>query len=192
MIHYIAILVPDRESGGYAVFFPDLPGCVTQGEDMADAQEMAVDALSLWMASAEEHRDKIPEPRELEAIRADRVFARDNEIDWKDATAVMIPVRPPLGRPERVNVSLDSNRLRAIDAYATRRGLTRSAVLEAGAELLIGRDPVAWRAEKQGGLLSDDQTAAYAHEKPRVHRNAAETRRGKNRERQPLVRDRKR
>ena len=43
MIHYIAVMVPDREAGGNSVFFPDLPGCVTQGEDMAEAAALKLD-----------------------------------------------------------------------------------------------------------------------------------------------------
>jgi predicted RNase H-like HicB family nuclease len=142
MQSYVAILIPDRGAGGYSVLFPDLPGCVTQGEDTADAQAMANDALSGYVAVLREHGDPVPPARPLEQIKADRAYAKEYEIDWKDVTAVLVSVRPPLGKPERVNVSLDSNKLRAIDAYATRRGLTRSAVLEAGAELLMEQDPV--------------------------------------------------
>lgn len=140
MKSYIAILVPEDE-GGYSVFFPDVPGCVTQGEDMTEAQEMAADALSLWMEVAVEEGIALPIPRALAAIKADRTWAKINEVDWRDATAVLVAVRPALGKPKNVNVSLDSNRLRAIDAYAERRGMTRSAVLEAGAELLMASDP---------------------------------------------------
>jgi predicted RNase H-like HicB family nuclease len=153
---YIAILVPDRDDGGYSVFFPDLPGCVTQGDDLADAQAMAVDALSGWIASMVAHGDPIPAQRPLEAIHADKIFARENEVNWRDAIATLIVARPPLGRPERINVSLDSNKLRAIDAYAERRGLTRSAVLEAGADLLLSSDPISGR----GPGLSE-RPAAY-------------------------------
>jgi predicted RNase H-like HicB family nuclease len=142
---YIAILVPDRDDGGYSVFFPDLPGCVTQGDDLADAQAMAADALSGWIASMVAHGDPIPLQRPLEAIHADKAFARENTVNWRDAIATLIVARPPLGRPERINVSLDSNKLRAIDAYAERRGLTRSAVLEAGADLLLSSDPITGR-----------------------------------------------
>jgi predicted RNase H-like HicB family nuclease len=145
MRSYVAILVPERE-GGYSVLFPDLPGCVTQGEDMAEAQEMAAEALSGWLAVALDHGDQIPAPRALETIKTDKVFAEENDIRWRNVTAVLVSAPPPLGRPERVNVSLDSNKLRAIDAYAERRGLTRSAVLEAGAELLIASDPLPVRA----------------------------------------------
>ena len=35
------------EEGGFWVTFPDIPECMTQGEDMAEAYEMAVDALGL-------------------------------------------------------------------------------------------------------------------------------------------------
>jgi predicted RNase H-like HicB family nuclease len=147
--NYIAILAPDRGTGGYAVFFPDLPGCVTQGDDLADAQAMATDVLSLWIATLIAHGDPVPPARPLEAIRSDKSFARENDIDWRDAVALLVPARPPLGRPERVNVSLDSNKLRAIDAYADRRGLTRSAVLEAGAELLLAIDPITGRGSSE-------------------------------------------
>jgi predicted RNase H-like HicB family nuclease len=139
---YVAVLAPDPDAGGYAVFFPDLPGCVTQGEDLAEAQAMAGDALSGWIASAVAHGDRIPVPRPLDAIVLDKTFAREHDINWREAVAALVAARPPLGHPERVNVSLDSNKLRAIDAYAERRGLTRSAVLEAGADLLLSCDPL--------------------------------------------------
>jgi metal-responsive CopG/Arc/MetJ family transcriptional regulator len=51
-----------------------------------------------------------------------------------------IAVRAPIGKLERVTVSLDSNVLRQIDAYADRSGQTRSSVLAAGAEMLLGHD----------------------------------------------------
>jgi predicted RNase H-like HicB family nuclease len=138
---YIAILAPEAE-GGFSVYFPDVAGCVTQGEDMTEAQAMASEALSLWMEAATDEAVKLPVPRALDEIRADKAWARENNVDWRTATAILVPVRPPLGRPKNVNVSLDSNKLRAIDAYARSRGLTRSAVLEAGAEMLMASDPL--------------------------------------------------
>jgi len=174
MQSYVAILIPDRAAGGYAVLFPDLPGCVTQGEDTADAQAMAADALSGHVAALREYGDPVPRARALEEIKADRGFARENAIDWKDVTALLVPIRPPLGKPERVNVSLDSNKLRAIDAYAARRGLTRSAVLEAGAELLMQQDPLppasraaSARSAKPGLAESASRYVARAKRKKR-------------------------
>jgi predicted RNase H-like HicB family nuclease len=141
MDHYVAILFPE-DKVGYSVFFPDFPGCLNQGETMAAAIAGATEALSGHVAVMREYGDKVPAPRSLEAVKADRAFAKEYEIDWKTATAALIRLRAPLGRLERINVSLDSNLLRAIDAYAKQRGLTRSAALEAGAEMLMQADPV--------------------------------------------------
>jgi len=35
------------EEGGFWISFPDIPECLTQGENMEQAYEMAVDALSI-------------------------------------------------------------------------------------------------------------------------------------------------
>ena len=46
------------EEGGFWITFPDIPECVTQGENMQQAYEMAVDALELALTSRiEEHLD---------------------------------------------------------------------------------------------------------------------------------------
>jgi predicted RNase H-like HicB family nuclease len=154
MYTYVAILVPDAEAGGYSVLFPDLPGCATQGEDMNSAFSAATEALAGHIAVMREYKEEVPAARSLESIQADKKFAKENEINWNTATAVLVPVRPPLGKPERVNVSLDSNMLRALDVYAETRGLTRSAVLEAGAELLMQHDPVIAEVSPVTGRVS--------------------------------------
>lgn len=140
MRHYIAVLIP--EDDGWSVVFPDLIGCATQGDTLDEALEMASDALAGYVASMLHHGDKLPEPRSVEEIKADRAFAREFEVHWPDAVVAPIAVRPPLGKPARVTVSLDSNFLSALDAYAERRDLTRSAALTAGGELLMRMDPV--------------------------------------------------
>jgi len=139
MAHYIAVLVPER-SGGWTVLFPDLPGCASQGETPDEAIAMATDALAGHLAVARDYGDEIPAPRSLDDIRSDREWCSENNVQWGKAMVVPILVRPPLSRPERVTISMDSNILREIDAYAERRDLTRSAVLTAGAELLLGRN----------------------------------------------------
>lgn len=46
------------EEGGFWITFPDIPECVTQGDNMQQAYEMAVDALELALTSRiEEHLD---------------------------------------------------------------------------------------------------------------------------------------
>lgn len=47
---YPAVFKPfTDQSGGYVVEFPDLPGCVTEGKDLAQAIEMGIDAASGWI-----------------------------------------------------------------------------------------------------------------------------------------------
>ena len=45
----------------YNVQFPDLPGCLTFGVSIADAVDMAKDALCLWLYHAEVAHNPIPE-----------------------------------------------------------------------------------------------------------------------------------
>ena len=49
------------EEGGFVVTVPELPGCVTEGDTLAEALEMAEDAISGWLCVAAKHGDPIPE-----------------------------------------------------------------------------------------------------------------------------------
>jgi len=53
---YRAVLTPDLEVGGYTVEIPELPGCVTEGDDLAEAKRMAKDAIELWLSVTEPQR----------------------------------------------------------------------------------------------------------------------------------------
>jgi antitoxin HicB len=55
---YRAVLTPDLEVGGYTVEVPELPGCVTEGDDLAEAKRMAKDAIELWLTVAEPQRTR--------------------------------------------------------------------------------------------------------------------------------------
>lgn len=48
------------EEGGFWVSFPDIPECLTQGDDMTQAYEMAVDALGLALTSRENEQQPLP------------------------------------------------------------------------------------------------------------------------------------
>ena len=53
------------EEGGYWAEFPDLPGCVTDGETEEEVLAMAKDALSGWLAVRFERNFTIPEAKRL-------------------------------------------------------------------------------------------------------------------------------
>lgn len=56
---------------GYTVIVPDLPGCVTEGETIADALEQAVDAASGWVLDELEEGKKPPKASAPENVKAD-------------------------------------------------------------------------------------------------------------------------
>lgn len=48
------------EEGGFWVSFPDIPECLTEGDDMTQAYEMAVDALGLSISTMIETKQTLP------------------------------------------------------------------------------------------------------------------------------------
>ena len=55
------VLLPE-EGGGYLIEFPDLPGCMSDGETLQEAIENGQDALQCWIEAAAEDGQEIPEP----------------------------------------------------------------------------------------------------------------------------------
>lgn len=56
------------EEGGYWVSFPDFPECLTEGDDMTQAYEMAVDALGLALSDRMADKEEIPKASEIDRI----------------------------------------------------------------------------------------------------------------------------
>ncbi|HHV74357.1 MAG TPA: type II toxin-antitoxin system HicB family antitoxin [Thermoanaerobacterium sp.] len=56
-------------NGGYTVTFPDLPGCITEGDTLDEALYMAKDALELYIYNLEEDNETIPIPTAPEKIK---------------------------------------------------------------------------------------------------------------------------
>ena len=55
---YTAVFTP--EEGGFNVNFPDIPGCYTCGDDVADALHMAQDVLNMALCDLEADKKPIP------------------------------------------------------------------------------------------------------------------------------------
>ena len=58
----------EEEGGGYSVFFPDLEGCYTCGDDLQDAIVMAEDVLPFYLYDEEVAENPIPEASKAEEI----------------------------------------------------------------------------------------------------------------------------
>ena len=69
---YPAVFTPYEDgTGGYVVEFPDLQGCTTGGDNMADALFMAEDAASGWVLTELEDGKPAPKATSLQEIKTD-------------------------------------------------------------------------------------------------------------------------
>lgn len=71
MKYIYPVCIYPGDNSGYTVVVPDLPGCVTEGETIADALEQAVDAASGWVLDELEDGKNAPEPSKTEDTKAD-------------------------------------------------------------------------------------------------------------------------
>ena len=70
---YTAVFYPDPSENNknlLSVYFPDLPGCVTCGDNLHDALEMAKDVLCLCLYDMEEDDRDIPDATPPQDIKA--------------------------------------------------------------------------------------------------------------------------
>lgn len=52
------ILLRKEPEGGYTVIVPSLPGCITYGDTIEEAKEMAKEAIELYLESLETHGEE--------------------------------------------------------------------------------------------------------------------------------------
>ena len=57
----------EEEGAGYLVVFPDLPGCISDGNSVEEAIKNGKDAVQSWIETAKEFNDFIPEPGSSQA-----------------------------------------------------------------------------------------------------------------------------
>ena len=68
---YPACFYQDKETGGYAVVVPDLPGCVSGGSTLAEAIIWGEDAASGWVLDELEDGKPVPVASKVEDIQPD-------------------------------------------------------------------------------------------------------------------------
>lgn len=54
------IFLHKEPEGGFTVTVPSLPGCITYGETLEEAKQMAREAIELYIESLREHGEDIP------------------------------------------------------------------------------------------------------------------------------------
>jgi predicted RNase H-like HicB family nuclease len=131
MKKYMALFEYD-DNGGYAVTFPDIPGCASAGGDYDETYRMAHEALALHLEGLAAEGCPIPEGRTLEQIKAEW----EDWAEWeKNYKFLVVPVvaLPASEKSVRVNVILPEGTLNRIDAVSK----NRSAFLADAAERLL-------------------------------------------------------
>ncbi|TIM46849.1 type II toxin-antitoxin system HicB family antitoxin [Mesorhizobium sp.] len=126
MTHYVGIL--DGADDVWGVGVPDLPGCHGGGASPDEAIADATSAVREWAEARMAKHLPLPDARKVaDLLQLGGIDSAGGE------SAVMIAVLIDSGRPVRANLSLDAGLLAAIDAEASRRGLTRSAFIASAA-----------------------------------------------------------
>ncbi len=68
---YPAFFYPCSEKDGYTVIVPDLPGCVSEGDSLADAIIMATDAASGWVLDELEDGKPVPPASDIDSLNVE-------------------------------------------------------------------------------------------------------------------------
>jgi predicted RNase H-like HicB family nuclease len=133
--HYVAIAEKDPDSA-FGIWFPDVEGCFSAGDTLAEAAANAAAALRQHAEALESAGQPVPPARAFDDV------LRDEDVRASLAAGAMliaVPLLSDAGRTVRINVSLDKGLVDQIDAAATARGLTRSAFLaQAAREKIVG------------------------------------------------------
>jgi predicted RNase H-like HicB family nuclease len=77
MPHYVAIVEENGPDKAVGIWFPDLPGCFSGGDDLDEALRNAPEAIGLYADSLAEEGRSLPPPRALSELRSDPEVADD-------------------------------------------------------------------------------------------------------------------
>ena len=70
MFKYETIIYWSEEDQAYLAEVPELPGCTAHGNTYASALANVMDAIQLWVDTAKEFGDPVPEPKGRRLIYA--------------------------------------------------------------------------------------------------------------------------
>ena len=134
MAVYYAGFIPT--GGEYAVLFPNLPGCNTQGGTLEGAFAMAIEAVHGHIVAMADDGDAIPVPssREEALVKLREQYAGLDLGELPEGTELHPVPSPNLDmRTRQVAVSFSKYKLDMIDRKARQAGMTRSGFLAAAA-----------------------------------------------------------
>jgi len=92
------------DEGGYAVSFPDLPGCYSQGNSLYEAFAMAQSALTQWIEYLRSKQQPVPNPSNINDVLSENAeFVNLVCAEPKDGRAIKRTVSIPRWMDEKVS-----------------------------------------------------------------------------------------
>ena len=109
--------------GGLCCEFPDLPGCLTDGDNLDDLMKNAVDAMESWLDATVEDGGVLPEASDAETLKR-----KMDECD--EPVLFIVPVTGYLSdETVRINITAPESKIAEITEFAKRVGRTRSELM---------------------------------------------------------------
>lgn len=121
---YPIAIEPGTKTRAYSVVVPDLPGCFSAADDSIDqAIELAKEAIELWIETALDQNETVPQPSNIADLQKKREF--------KGWVWAIVEIDPALlsNTIERVNITLPKRILAKLDKTAKAQGTTRSGLI---------------------------------------------------------------
>ncbi len=63
MFRYEVLIYWSADDAAFVAEVPELPGCMAHGDTHKEALAQAEEAIELWVATAQEFGDRVPEPK---------------------------------------------------------------------------------------------------------------------------------
>jgi predicted RNase H-like HicB family nuclease len=77
MPHYVAIVEDAGPETAVGIWFPDLPGCFSAGDDVDEALRNASEAVELYAEELARDGRELPPPRTVSELRSDAAVRDD-------------------------------------------------------------------------------------------------------------------
>jgi predicted RNase H-like HicB family nuclease len=91
MTHYVAIVEDAGTDKAVGIWFPDLPGCFSAGDDVDNALRNAHEALALYAEAEAREGRPLPKPRSISALKSDPAITAD----LRDHVVALVALDPP-------------------------------------------------------------------------------------------------
>ena len=136
-IYFAQFMPAEDKPGAYCVDFPDLEGCFTEGDTLAEALSNAQECLTSYLGACVIQGEDLPEASPLKEAQKK---AEAEGASIPEGTFYQAVQAAPLNeKPIQVSISMLPSLVSTVDNAAKRAGMTRSGFLAAAARAYCGQ-----------------------------------------------------